>query len=173
VGADRVTTFSLDALFAQYDAERNEQFLESHVFSTAGAAGIGDVNVGRRGDRRHETLVIRRVQRRRRPLRGAPRRAQDQVHAGDPREQTDFSDTLSATALVGFAEANHENPVQTTLLFDANNIDGYSFDYRENSRLPLFTYGTTDVTNAGPGRCRRSACVRRARSTASTRRPST
>jgi hypothetical protein len=35
-----------------------------------------------------------------------------------------------------------------TLLFDANNIDGYSYDYREDSRLPLFTYGATDVTNA-------------------------
>ena len=50
-------------------------------------------------------------------------------------------------AQVGFAEANHDNPVQTTLLFDALNIDGYSYDYRANSRLPLITYGTTDVTN--------------------------
>ena len=49
--------------------------------------------------------------------------------------------------MVGFAEANHDNPVQTTLLFDAHNIDGYSYDYRDNSRLPLITYGTTDVTN--------------------------
>ena len=32
-------------------------------------------------------------------------------------------------ALVGFAESNHDNPVQTTLLFDALDIDGYSYDY--------------------------------------------
>ena len=37
--------------------------------------------------------------------------------------------------------------MQTTLLFDAANVDGYVYDYRENSRLPLFTYGTTDVTD--------------------------
>ena len=36
-------------------------------------------------------------------------------------------------ALVGFAEANHDNPVQTTLLFDALNVDGYSL------RLPRRT----------------------------------
>jgi len=37
--------------------------------------------------------------------------------------------------------------VQTTLLFDATNIDGYSYDYRADKRLPLITYGATDVTN--------------------------
>src|SRR6185503_14947112 len=140
------TTFSLDALFAQYDAERNEQFLESHVFSTAGAAGIGDVNVvdaviddtntlvygvfndvDVRSEARHDELKTKFTQV---TLEG----------------KHDFSDTLSLNALVGFAEANHENPVQTTLLFDANNIDGYSYDYREDNRLPLITYGTTDVT---------------------------
>jgi TonB-dependent receptor len=140
------TTFSLDALFAQYDAERNEQFLESHVFSTAGAAGIGDVNavdaviddtntlvygvfndVDVRSEARHDELKTKFTQV---TLEG----------------KHDFSDTLSLNALLGFAEANHENPVQTTLLFDANNIDGYSYDYREDNRLPLITYGTTDVT---------------------------
>jgi TonB-dependent receptor len=140
------TTISLDALFAQYDAERNEQFLESHVFSTAGAAGIGDVNVvdaviddtntlvygvfndvDIRSEARHDELKTEFTQV---TLEG----------------KHDFSDTLSLNALVGFAEANHENPVQTTLLFDANNIDGYSYDYREDNRLPLITYGTTDVT---------------------------
>ena len=58
-----------------------------------------------------------------------------------------FSDAFNMHALVGFAEANHDNPVQTTLLFDALDVDGYSFDYRNNSRLPLITYGTADVTS--------------------------
>jgi len=143
------TNFSLDALYAEYDAKRNEQFLETPVFSTPGATGIGDVNlvdaeiddtntlvygvfndVDIRSEARHDELNTKFTQV---TLEGSH----------------EFGEKFSATALVGFAEANHENPVQTTLLFDANNIDGYSFDYRENSRLPLFTYGTTDVTNAG------------------------
>src|SRR5688572_21500457 len=37
-------TISLDVLYAEYDADRDEMFLESHVFSTGGATGIGDVN---------------------------------------------------------------------------------------------------------------------------------
>ena len=64
-----------------------------------------------------------------------------------------MANTRSATrsrvsGLLGFAEANHDNPVQTTLLFDAINVDGYTYDYRENSRLPLITYGTADVTQS-------------------------
>ena len=142
------TNVSLDALYAEYDAKRNEQFLETPVFSTAGATGIGDVNVvdaviddtntlvygvfndvDIRSEARHDELNTKFTQV---TLEGSH----------------NFGDSFSASALVGFAEANHENPVQTTLLFDANNIDGYSYDYRENSRLPLFTYGATDVTDA-------------------------
>ena len=50
-------------------------------------------------------------------------------------------------ALVGFAEANHENPVQTTLLFDALTSTATATTIATNSRLPLITYGTTDVTD--------------------------
>jgi len=145
--SDRAT-ISLDALYAEYDADRDEMFLESHVFSTAGATGIGDVNavnafiddtntlvygvfndVDIRSEARHDELSTEFTQ---------------VTLEGD----FEFSDSFSAKALVGFAEANHENPVQTTLLFDANNVDGYSYDYRDNPVLPLITYGNADVTNA-------------------------
>jgi TonB-dependent receptor len=140
-------TISLDVLYAQYDADRDEMFLESHVFSTGGANGIGDVNavnafidetntlvygvfndVDIRSEARHDELSTEFTQ---------------ATLEGD----FDFSDSFSAKALVGFAEANHENPVQTTLLFDANNVDGYSFDYRDNRVLPLITYGNANVTS--------------------------
>jgi TonB-dependent receptor len=141
------STFSLDVLYAKFDAERNEIFLESPVFSTAGAAGIGNVNVVAaeiddtdslvygvfndvdiRSEARHDELSTEFTQIN---LEG----------------KHSFSDAFKMSALLGFAEANHDNPVQTTLLFDANDIDGYSYDYRSNSRLPLITYGTTDVNN--------------------------
>jgi TonB-dependent receptor len=141
------TALNLDVLYAKFDAERNEMFLQAPVFSTAGGNGIGDVNVvdaeiddtnslvygvfndvDIRSESRHDELTTEFTQ----------------VNLEAAHE---FSDAFKARALVGFAEANHDNPVQTTLLFDANNVDGYSFDYRENSRLPLFDYGTADVTS--------------------------
>lgn len=59
----------------------------------------------------------------------------------------DFSDTWHLNAMVGRAESKHENPIQTTLLWDIANADGVSFDYRGDSRLPVLNYGTADVTN--------------------------
>ena len=61
----------------------------------------------------------------------------------------DFTDRLSVRGLAGHAKSDHNNPVQTTLLFDPTNVDGYSYDYRGNDRLPLITYGATNLDNAG------------------------
>jgi iron complex outermembrane recepter protein len=140
------TTLSLDVLYAKFDAERDEIFLEAPVFSTNGASGINDVDflggeidgtnslvygvfndVDIRSEARHDELntVFTQV-------------TLDGKHS--------ISDAVTLHGLVGFAEANHDNPVQTTLLFDADNVDGYSYDFRQNRRLPLITYGTiTDV----------------------------
>jgi TonB-dependent receptor len=47
--------------------------------------------------------------------------------------------------LAGYADSEHDNPIQTTILFDRLNVDGYAYDYRESSRLPLITYGNAPV----------------------------
>jgi TonB-dependent receptor len=140
-------TISLDVLYAQYDADRDEMFLESHVFSTGGAAGIGDVNAVNAAIDDTNTLVygvFNDVD-----IRSEARHDELSTEFTQATLEGDFElgESFTARALLGFAEANHENPVQTTLLFDANNIDGYSFDYRDDMRLPLITYGATDVTN--------------------------
>ena len=141
------TEFSLDAMYAKFNAHRDEMFLEAPVFSTTGAAAITDVNpvnavidgsntlvygvfndVDIRSEARHDNLYTKFTQ---------------VTLDGDHK----FGETFRLHALVGFAEANHDNPTQTTLLFDANNVDGYTYDYRDNNRLPFFSYGTTDVTN--------------------------
>jgi iron complex outermembrane recepter protein len=141
------TSLNLDALYAKFDASRQEIFLQSHVFSTGGATGINDVNVVRAEIDDTNTIVygvfndvdIRSEARFDELTTEFTQVTLDSRHA--------FSDTFSGNLLVGFAEANHDNPVQTTLLFDANNIDGYSYDFRGDRRLPLITYGTADVTN--------------------------
>jgi len=140
------TSFSLDALYAKFDAERNEIFLEAPVFSVGGAntldvnATAGEVDdhnslvygvfndVDIRSESRHDELTTKFTQV---TLEG----------------KHTFSDAFNMRAIVGFAEANHDNPVQTTILWDSPNVDGYSYDYRDNSRLPLITFGTTVVTD--------------------------
>ncbi|MFC4309826.1 TonB-dependent receptor [Steroidobacter flavus] len=140
------TTISLDALYAKFKAERNEIFLEAPGFSgnnaNSNVIGVTDAvidntntivygvfnNVDIRSEARHDELET------------------DFTHL--TLEGThEFNDRLRVKGLVGYSEAEHDNPIQTTLLFDANDINGYSYDFRGNSRLPVISYGSADVTN--------------------------
>ncbi len=124
-------------------------FLQAPVFSASGAASIGNVDVReaeiRTGPQGQTALVyglfddvdIRSEQRYDELTTEFTQFTLDGSH--------DFGNGLTLTALVGMAESKHDNPKQTTLLFDAFDIDGYVYDYRRNDRLPLISYGNLDV----------------------------
>lgn len=140
------TLFNLDLLYADFDGTREEIFLESHVFSTAGVNGIGGVTVTD-AEIRGNTLVYGQFN-------GVDIRSEMRFDALSTlyRQATltgehQFSDSFKGEMLIGWSESDHENPIQTTLLFDRNNINGYIYDYRGNNRLPLISYGATDVSN--------------------------
>lgn len=140
------TELTLGALYANFEGTRAESFLESPTFSTNGGVGIGGVvvqdaeiqgnslvygefdNVDIRSELRLDELQTEFTQ-----------VTLDIEH--------EFNDRVSFRGLAGFAESDHNNPVQTTLLFDADDIQDYVYDFRNNSRLPLITYGATDLTN--------------------------
>jgi TonB-dependent receptor len=141
------TVISLDALFARFDAERREIFLEAPVFSTNGAAAMNNVDVVDAVIDGTNTIVY-----------GLFNDVDIRSEARFDELRTDFthitldgshefSDTLRLHALVGYSQADHDNPVQTTLLFDRADVDGYSFDFRGNSRLPVINYGNVDVAD--------------------------
>jgi len=145
--ATDATLLTLDALFARFDAERNEIFLEAPVFSTTGAQAMNNVDVVDAVIDSTNTLVY-----------GVFNDVDIRSEARHDELRTDFthitldgshefSETLRLHALVGYSKADHDNPIQTTLLFDRADVDGYSYDYRNNSRLPVITYGNVDVTN--------------------------
>lgn len=147
------TRFTFDALYSDFDATRSEIFLEAPVFSGGGinqvdvraaevvvdgtdalgnttstlVYGVFD-DVDIRSEARFDELSTEFTQF---TLEG--------THA--------FSDTLRLRAMAGYAKSEHDNPIQTTLLWDAQDIDGYSFDFRANNRLPVISYGSTDVTD--------------------------
>lgn len=139
------TSISLDAMYSKLNASRTEIFLETPVFSTAGASGIGDVNVNAAEIDSTNTLVygnfddidIRSEAR----LDELSTEFTQVTMEGDRR----MSDRLTFHSLVGYANSKHDNPIQTTLLFDHANVDGYVYDFRDNSRLPLITYGNATV----------------------------
>lgn len=140
------TDITLSVLYANFEGTRSESFLQAPVFSTTGANGIGGVivqdaviegntlvygefdNVDVRSELRYDQL-------------------QTEFNQTTLEVEHDFTDSFRVRGLIGHSESDHQNPIQTTLLFDADNIAGYTYDYRGNSRLPLITYGATDLTN--------------------------
>lgn len=140
------TTVTLDAMYSKLESGRNEIFLETPVFSTTGAAAIQDVDVLDAVIQGNSLVygVFNDVD-----IRSEFRHDDLSTEYSQATLEIDhvFSDVFHVNLLGGYAESDHQNPVQTTLLFDASNVDGYSYDFRGNNRLPLITYGTTDVTN--------------------------
>ncbi len=138
---------NLDTAYAEFNAERDEIFLEIPNFSAA-ANGITvqDAvidqnntlvygvfnNVDIRSEHRHDELSTKFKQ-----------ATLDGVF--------EITDTLKATALIGHSEAKHDNPQQTTLLFDWLGFPQITYDYRGNSRLPLLQFSGADVTSSGQG----------------------
>jgi iron complex outermembrane recepter protein len=141
------TLLSFDAMYAKFDAERREIFLEAPVFSAINAAGMGNVTVRDAVVDSTNTIVA-----------GTFDNVDIRSEARYDELQTDFThltlegehsftDTLRVKALVGYSEAEHDNPIQTTLLFDRNDVAGYSYDFRGDNRLPVITYGNANVAD--------------------------
>ena len=141
------TLFTLDGLYSKFDATRTEDYIEAVSFSRSGAAGkpatvvkqsVVDANgnlvygvfdnVDVRSESRYDELSTEFKQ----------------INlAGEHR----FSDSFKLSGLIGHSSSVHENPIQTTIIMDKLDADNYVWDYRGNSRLPSFNYGTVDVTD--------------------------
>ncbi|OGT56874.1 MAG: TonB-dependent receptor [Gammaproteobacteria bacterium RIFCSPHIGHO2_12_FULL_63_22] len=134
------TEFSLDMMYAEFDAKRTENFLEAVSFSRTGAGkpqtivrdgeidGRGNLvyglfdDVDVRSEARYDELNTRFTQL---GLTGS--------HM--------FTDSLELSGFVGHSKSDFDNPIQTTITLDRQNTDGFSWDYRDNDRLPVIDYG--------------------------------
>ena len=158
------TVISLDALFARFDAERSEIFLEAPVFSTNGAAAMNNVDVRRCSDRRRRTRIVYGV------FNDVDIRSEarfDELRTDFTHITLDgsheFSDTLRLHALVGYSRGRSRQP----------RPDDVAVRSRRRRRLQLRLPRQQPLAGdhvrqrqchqpGRPGRCRRSACARRA-----------
>lgn len=143
------TLVTLETLYSKLSATRQEDFLEAISFSrtatqggkpqtsvvstgydSSGALLFGTYNgVDIRSESRFDDLSTTFTQ---------PTLSLEQK----------ISESLMLNASIGRATSKFRNPVQTTTTLDALNVNGYSLDFRGNSRLPAITY-PFDVTQPG------------------------
>lgn len=141
------TSINLDMLYAEFNAERTETFLEVPNFS-GGANGIRVQDAVIDGSNSLVYGVFNNVD-----IRSEQR--YDELSTEFKQVTLDMqqqiTDTVRVNGLIGMSESEHDNPVQTTLLFDWNNIPLMSYDFRGNKRLPVISFGDTDLTSTVNG----------------------
>lgn len=59
----------------------------------------------------------------------------------------DFTDDLYVALLAGISRSKSDRPHQTGLMYDNNQYDGYSYDYRQDDLLPSLVFGGPDVAD--------------------------
>ncbi len=138
------TQLALDVLYARFDADRTEDYIEAVSFSRSGTGKpqtiVRDSVIDGRGNLVYgvfDNVDVRSESR-------TDEQSTEFLQWGLSLDH-DFSDTFGIKALVGQSESTYDNPVQTTLIMDKNNAQGYVYDYRNNSRLPSFNYGSANV----------------------------
>ncbi|GGX80056.1 TonB-dependent receptor [Massilia dura] len=52
-----------------------------------------------------------------------------------------FSDTLRGNFMHGVSDSKLDEPMRATVQFDAPNVDGFSFDFRQNRNVPILNFG--------------------------------
>jgi iron complex outermembrane receptor protein len=142
------TLISLDTLFAELDGTREEEQLEAPIFSATGATGINQVSVQSATIDNRKNIIAG-------TFNNVAIRAEHRYDIIDTKfrehvltlDQT-LTDTLKFNALAGWSQSVFSSPVSTTMTWDINHVNGYTYDFSgNNSKLPLLTYGNADVAN--------------------------
>lgn len=137
------TLFTLDMLYSKLDSTRSENFLQAWSLSRGADQGGKpqvdivnfevDPDTGEMIYAQLDDMDIRSEQR------------FDELET-EFKQMTfgiehEFSDRLRFDGLIGRAESSFANPVQVSAIIDRQNVDGYSYDFRQNRDLPAINWG--------------------------------
>ncbi|ESQ93062.1 hypothetical protein ABAC460_02060 [Asticcacaulis sp. AC460] len=140
-------TFTLDAMHATFEADRDEWEIEALSFSRAGQ-GLPQTDVYNYTIDDKGTLIkgsFNDVDIR------AEHRFDDLTTTFDQLNLTwdqKWGDRLTSKLLIGSSTSDQDTPEQTTFTFESYNVDGYSYDYTDMT-APVFNYGSSS-TNCQP-----------------------
>ena len=135
-------------MYSKIDAQRDEKYIEANGLSKSSADGKKEIlvkdgavvdgalvyaqmdNVDIRAEHRHDewSTTFKQI-------------SLDGEHR--------FSDKFRISGKIGTSKSDHSNPVQATVMMDKLNVQGYSYDYRNNPNLPVFNYGFDPTSPAG------------------------
>ena len=137
------TEFSLDALYSNIDATRKEHYIEAISFSRSASQGGKPETIVNDGYIDPATGALLYGQ-----FDNVDVRAENRYDEWDTEfkqislsGEHEFSDVFRISGKLGTSSSVHDNPIQTTIMMDKLNVDGYSYDYRGDKWAPVLDYG--------------------------------
>ena len=135
------TEIVIEGLYAKSDTERDENYIEALSFSRTGATGKAQ-SIIRSGavDGKNNLVygvfddVDARIESRHDEF-------STTFYQGNVVLRQDITDTFRLNGYAGYSKSKFDSPVQTTVVLDRLNTDGFSWDYRDNDRLPTMNWG--------------------------------
>lgn len=145
------TEIVIDALYSDFDATRDEEFLE--VFFRGQQGNIDAYNVVLDPSKNiieSGTFDISPLSNGTHPVRSEHR--YDELNTAFAQVSAtlthDFTDRLRMNVMAGLSDSEQDVPKQTTILYDAVAlVTGYSYDFSESHKTPSISFGSLDVTD--------------------------
>lgn len=137
------TKISIDGLFSRFNADREEQWGEVLLRSNERSIDLVNPVYDANNNMVSATLNDAWVR-----TEHYLRKSKTEFYQVGGTWDQDVTDTLRFTLLGGFSKSDADIPVETTVIFDDRDAQGYSFDYTDMAR-PRLTFGTsvTDPAN--------------------------
>ncbi len=131
------TKLSIDGLYSRFKEQREEKWGEVLLRSNERSIDVLNPVYDDNGNMVSATLNDAWVR-----TESYRRRSQTEFYQLGVTWDQDLSDSFRFTLLGGFSKSDASIPVETTLIFDDRDAQGYSFDY-SNMRRPVLSFGTS------------------------------
>ncbi len=146
------TTVTLDALYSDFVANRDEQYLEAISLSRAGTLSTPTKDTHTTGGVPNMDVYNYTINPNGDLIKASFNNADIRTENRHDDLDTKFTqlaltvdqnvgDKLKIKAYAGLSRSVQANPTQTTLTFDAYDVQGYSYDFTD-MKHPTFSYGT-------------------------------
>lgn len=139
------TKISLDGLYSPFSEDREEFWGEVLLRSNERSIDIINPTYDSNGNMTSATLNDAWVR-----MEHYLRQSKTSFYQFSAKWDQELSDTFRFTLVGGLSKSDAKIPVETTIIMDDRDAQGYSFDYSgSNSRTPVLTFGTsvTDPAN--------------------------
>jgi TonB-dependent receptor len=141
------TLISFDTLYSRFKSTRQENWLESLAFARPASQGGRPDIIVESGTLNSKGDLVKGL------FDSVDIESEDRIAQSTTTftqytltGEQKFSDSFKVNALVGYSRSFFDQPIDTNIILNRENSNGFAYDYTVNKDLPLINYGF-DVTN--------------------------